>query len=62
MLYDTSLNLYYTQQFVPPTPMPLCGPSLLSPLVKWSEVKWESLSHVWLFVTLEFSRPEYWSG
>ena len=32
---------------------------------KW---KWKSLSHVWLFVTpwtiqsLEFSRPDYWSG
>ena len=31
------------------------------------EMKWKSLSHVWLFVTLwtiqsmEFSRPEYWS-
>ena len=36
-------------------------------LSKWSE-KWKSLSCVWLFVTLwtiqsmEFSRPEYWSG
>ena len=35
---------------------------------KQSEVKWKSLSSVWLFVTpwtvqsLEFSRPEYWSG
>ena len=34
----------------------------------WSEVKWKSLSHVWLFVTpwtlqpVGFSRPEYWSG
>ena len=34
----------------------------------WSEVKCKSLSHVWLFVTqwtiqsMEFSRPEYWSG
>ena len=33
-----------------------------------SEVKWNSLSHVWLFATqwtvqpMEFSRPEYWSG
>ena len=33
-----------------------------------SEVKWKSLSHVRLFVTpgtiqsMEFSRPEYWSG
>ena len=33
-----------------------------------AEVKWKSLSHVWLFVTpwtiqsMEFSRPEYWSG
>ena len=33
-----------------------------------SEVKWKSLSCVWLFVTpwsiqfMEFSRPEYWSG
>ena len=32
------------------------------------QVKWNSLSHVQLFVTLwtiqsmEFSRPEYWSG
>ena len=35
---------------------------------KWSEVKWKSLTHVWLFVapltiqSMEFSRPEYWSG
>ena len=35
-------------------------------LIRW--VKWKPLSHVWLFVTLwviqsmEFSRPEYWSG
>ena len=34
----------------------------------WSELKWKSLSHVWLFVTswtiqsMEFSRQEYWSG
>ena len=33
-----------------------------------SEVKWKSLSHVWIFTTpwttqsMEFSRPEYWSG
>ena len=33
-----------------------------------SEVKWKLLSHVWLFATpwtiqsMEFSRPEYWSG
>ena len=32
----------------------------------WSEVKWKSLSCVWLFVipwsiqSMEFSRPEYW--
>ena len=32
------------------------------------EVKWKSLSRVWLFATpwttqsMEFSRPEYWSG
>ena len=32
------------------------------------QVKWKSLSHVWLFATpwtiqsIEFSRPEYWSG
>ena len=32
------------------------------------ELKWKLLSHVWLFVTpwtiqsMEFSRPEYWSG
>ena len=31
-------------------------------------LKWKSLSHVWLFATswaiqsMEFSRPEYWSG
>ena len=36
--------------------------------IKWSEVKWNSLSHVQLFATpwtiqsLEFSRQEYWSG
>ena len=35
---------------------------------KWSEVKWKSLSHVWLFETpgttqsTELSRPEHWSG
>ena len=34
----------------------------------WSQAKWKSLSHVRFFVTLwtmhsmEFSRPEYWSG
>ena len=34
----------------------------------WSEVNWKSLSRVQLFVTpwtiqsIEFSRPEYWSG
>ena len=39
----------------------------------WPEVKWKSLSHVWLFVmpwtvahqaplSMGFSRPEYWSG
>ena len=34
---------------------------------QWSEVKWKSFSHVWLFATpriiqsMEFSRPEYWS-
>ena len=43
------------------------------PTAKWyvggvSEVKWKSLRHVWLFVTLgtiqskEFSSTEYWSG
>ena len=37
----------------------------VSSLWKW---KWKSLSHVWLFATprtiqsMEFSRPEYWSG
>ena len=36
--------------------------------VKWSEVKWKSLSRIQLFETswtiqsMEFSRPEYWSG
>ena len=36
--------------------------------VKWSEVKWKSLSPVWLFATpwtihsMEFSKPEHWSG
>ena len=36
--------------------------------VWWSEVKWKSLSRVWLFVTpwtiqsMAFSWPEYWSG
>ena len=36
--------------------------------VLWLRVKWKSLSHVWLFATpwtiqsMEFSRPEYWSG
>ena len=35
---------------------------------KYEKVKWKSLSCVWLFVTpwtiqsMEFSRPEYWSG
>ena len=34
----------------------------------WAPWKWKSLSRVWLFVTprttqsMEFSRPEYWSG
>ena len=34
----------------------------------WSEVKWNLLSCIWLFATpwtiqsIEFSRPEYWSG
>ena len=34
----------------------------------WEFVMWKSLSHVWPFVTpwtkqsMEFSRPEYWSG
>ena len=42
--------------------------SLLILLGLWSEVKWKSLSLVWLFVTpwtiqsMEFSRPEYSSG
>ena len=46
---------------------PVCSLGL-SVSVLWSEVKWKSLSHVWLFVTpwtvqpMEFSRPEYWSG
>ena len=37
-------------------------------LLKTDEVKWKLLSHVWLFATpwtiqsMEFSRPEYWSG
>ena len=41
---------------------------LMLPSLNWSEVKWKSLSHVRLFATpwpvqsLEFSRPEYWSG
>ena len=39
----------------------------LSLMQKWSEVKWKSLSGVWLFATpwtiqsMEFFRPEYWS-
>ena len=41
---------------------------LKSFLIKVKEVKWNSFSHVWLFTTpwtiqsMEFSRPEYWSG
>ena len=37
-------------------------------LAKHCEMKWKSLSRLWLFVTswtiqsMEFSRPEYWSG
>ena len=37
-------------------------------LIYWCGWKWKSLSHVWLFETpwhvqsIEFSRPEYWSG
>ena len=37
----------------------------LVPISPWSEVKWKSLSRVRFFVapwTMEFSRPEYWSG
>ena len=37
----------------------------LVPISLWREVKWKSLSCVRLFVTpwtMEFSRPEYWSG
>ena len=36
--------------------------------LKFNKVKWKSLSCVWLFATpwtilsMEFSRPEYWSG
>ena len=36
--------------------------------MKWSEGKWKSFSPVWLFATpwtihsMEFSRPEHWSG
>ena len=36
--------------------------------ISFIEVKWKLLSHVWLFATpwttqsMEFSRPEYWSG
>ena len=39
------------------------------PITSWHEkMKWKLLSRVWLFVTpwslqsMEFSRPEYWSG
>ena len=42
-----------------------CHPTMSSSLKQW---KRKSLSHVWLFATpwalqsMEFSRPEYWSG
>ena len=42
--------------------------AILNHSQKWSEVKWKSLSRVRLFATpwtiqsMEFSRPEYWSG
>ena len=46
--------------------------NLVDPVVwgtlKWSEVKWKSLSHVQLFTipwtiwSMEFARQEYWSG
>ena len=45
------------------SPLSTCSPLTSVPL--W---KWKSLSRVWLFVTpwtiqsMEFSRPEYWSG
>ena len=55
-----------------PTPAYLGVPFFLFH-VKWSEVEWMSLSHVWLFATpwtvahqaplsMGFSRQEYWSG
>ena len=37
-------------------------------ILKWSEVKWKLLNRVWFYATpwtiqsMEFSRPEYWSG
>ena len=42
--------------------------TLMIPLSTWSEVKWKLLGHVQLFAipwtiqSMEFSRPEYWSG
>ena len=45
--------------------LPLC---LFNLYAEWRMWKWKSLRHVWLFVTpwtiqsMEFSRPEYWSG
>ena len=51
--------------FAPPF-FPGCAAFIPSPLTGWSEVK--VTGHVWLFATprsiqsMEFSRPEYWSG
>ena len=54
-------DTYYGNKFA----WPLTGHNIW---VLWLRVKWKSLSHVWLFATpwtiqsMEFSRPEYWSG
>ena len=48
--------------------LPLSLTLSLEPNMQWSDVKWKSLSHVQLFATpwtiqsMEFSRPEHWSG
>ena len=55
-------------QFSPVPSIPLHPIRFIFCWTKWSEVKWKLLSHVQLFATpgtiqsMEFSRPEYWSG
>ena len=62
-LLNPGIELRYPKLQADSLPSELPRKPLNSP-----EVKWKSLSRVWLFVTLwtiqsmEFSKPEYWSG